>query len=106
MHTKDPMMEEPAFTNNLARYGKKFVVIMTVIVTSGFTLLALIGVFHPAGHIDIDLGWIIGFQFMMLFLSDFPIPENKLGRIVFGVAIISVVITSFFFGVDLIIYGG
>ena len=105
MHSKDPMMEEPAFTDNLISTGKRLLVMMTVVIVSGATMLGLIGIFHPVEPLHLDIGWIIGLQFGLLFVLDVRVAEQKIGRLLLASVLIAISTPSFFFAFDMLLKG-
>lgn len=106
MRTKDPMMEEPAFSQNLMTAGKKMIVVMLIILVSGATLLALISIFQPADNLDFEFSWIVGFQFMMLFVMDMRNAKLEIGRLSIGPTLMAVLTTSIFFAFGMLFNGG
>jgi hypothetical protein len=82
------------------------IVVMLILLVSGATLFALISIFQPPDNLDFDFGWIVGFQFMMLFVTDMRIAELKIGRLSIGAILMAVLLTSIFFAFDMLFHGG
>lgn len=106
MRTKDPMMEEPAFTNNLIVYGKKLLVVLTVLIVTGATLLLLMYIFNPPEYFGYGYLFITNGQFMMLYTMDIRTAGLTVWRLFIVNAILAVVTTLVMFGFGMLFAGG
>jgi hypothetical protein len=82
------------------------IVVVVIILVSGATLLALTSIFQPADNLDFDFSWIVGFQFMMLFVMDIRSTELNIGRLSIAAILLAVLSTSISFAFDMLFTGG
>ncbi|MCB2204489.1 hypothetical protein KQI65_07040 [bacterium] len=106
MGTTDPSMQEPAFTNNLIRTGKRLAVVMTVLVVTGVTLLTLMRIFEPPESFGYGYLFITSMQFMLLYTMDTPHSDPSIGKLILVNAILAVVTTVVMFGFGMLFVGG